>query len=145
MANRSHKNQGHIGMNALKKAGKTHASLALQPRHETEYTYHAVFRSDCLDLLKSLPDESIQLIVCDPPYNIQMADWDDYEDYLGWASDWMIEAKRVLAKSGNFVVFGGLQYQGEEGGGDLLSLIHYVRMKKLFNLVNLIILSLIHI
>ena len=51
----------------------------------------------------------------------------------------MQEAKRVLAKSGNFAIFGGLQYQGEEGSGDLLSLIHKVRMTKLFNMVNLII------
>ena len=126
-------------MNVLKKSGKIHASLAEQPVHNTPKTYHAVFQSDCLDLLKTLPDESVQLIVCDPPYNILMAEWDEYDDYLAWANEWMQEAKRVLAKSGNFAIFGGLQYQGEEGSGDLLSLIHKVRMTKLFNMVNLII------
>ena len=139
MANRSHRNQGHIGMNALRKAGKTHVSevdhsLALLPE-----TYHAVFSADCLDVLRTIPDSSIQLIVCDPPYNILMADWDEYDDYLGWARSWMAEAYRVLSDTGNFVIFGGLQYQGEADGGDLLSIIHDVRQSKLFNLVNLII------
>ena len=86
MANRSHRNQGHIGMNALRKAGKAHVSevdnaMALLPE-----TYHAVFSADCLDILKTIPDGSIQLIVCDPPYNILMADWDEYDDYLEWGA-----------------------------------------------------------
>ena len=126
-------------MNALRKAGKTHVSevdnsMALLPE-----TYHAVFSADCLDVLRTIPDSSIQLIVCDPPYNILMADWDEYDDYLEWARSWMAEAYRVLSNSGNLVIFGGLQYQGETGGGDLLSIIHEVRQSKLFNLVNLII------
>ena len=139
MVNRSHRNQGHIGMNALRKAGKAHVSeidnaMALLPE-----TWHAVFSADCLEVLKTIPDDSIQLIVCDPPYNILMADWDEYDDYQEWARSWIDEACRVLSDTGNFVIFGGLQYQGEAGGGDLLSIIHDVRRSKLFNLVNLII------
>jgi site-specific DNA-methyltransferase (adenine-specific) len=138
MANRSHRNQGHIGMNALRKAGKMHRSDEGLEKPCTE-TVHAVVVADCLELLKSLPDSSVQLIVCDPPYNILMADWDDHADYLSWARNWMDEAYRVLSDTGSFVIFGGLQYQGEAGGGDLLSILHDVRQRKLFNLVNMII------
>ncbi len=138
MANRSHHNQGHMGMNALRKSGRLHRSedVVSQP---LDTTYHAVLTTDCLELLRRLPDDSVQLIVCDPPYNILMADWDDHEDYLSWARLWLQEARRVLSPTGNFVIFGGLQYQGEAGSGDLLSIIHEVRQTKLFNLVNLII------
>ena len=45
----------------------------------------------------------------------------------------------MLSDTGSFVLFGGLQFQGEAGSGDLLSLIHDIRSAKLFNLVNLII------
>ena len=90
-------------------------------------------------MLKTLPDDSVQLIICDPPYNILMADWDIHEDYVNWANGWLKESKRVLSNTGNLVIFGGLQYQGEAGSGDLLSLIAEVRNKDLFNLVNLII------
>lgn len=138
MANRSHKNAAHIGMNALRKSGRKHRSDIAEICSPTE-TSHAIISADCLDVLRKIPDNSIQLIVCDPPYNIMLADWDQHNDYIGWAREWLIEAKRVLSDTGNFVLFGGLQYQGEAGSGDLLSLIHEVRRTELFNLVNLII------
>ncbi len=139
MANRSHHNQGHRGMNALAKSGKAHSSAAVATGASLGHTCHAVFTADCLDVLRKLPDSSVQLIVCDPPYNILMADWDKHADYISWATEWLLEARRVLADSGNFVIFGGLQYQGEAGSGDLLSIIAEVRRKQLFNMVNLII------
>ena len=138
MANRSHRNQGHIGMNALKKSGKAHSSSNMDDQ-PTDETFHSVLVEDCLKALKKIPDSSVQLIICDPPYNILMADWDDHENYISWAREWIEEAHRILKPTGNFVIFGGLQYQGEAGSGDLLSIIHDVRQTKLFNLVNLII------
>ncbi len=57
-------------------------------------THHAVVTADCLDLLARVPDASVQLIVCDPPYNIQLAHWDVHADYLVWASKWLAEAER---------------------------------------------------
>jgi site-specific DNA-methyltransferase (adenine-specific) len=139
MANRSHRNQGHIGMNALRKSGRAHASEAAAGRQPVAKTFHAVMYADCLDILRQIPDNAVQLIICDPPYNILMADWDQHADYLSWAREWLHESRRVLSDTGNFVIFGGLQYQGEAGSGDLLSIIHEVRQTTLFNLVNLII------
>ena len=141
MENRSHRNQGHIGMNALKKAGRRHRSAEANPAlgDLAGPTVHAVFATDCLDVLRRIPDGSIQLILCDPPYNILMADWDDFGDYAGWARQWLFESRRVLTDGGNLVLFGGLQYQGESAGGDLLSILADVRREKLFNLVNLIV------
>ncbi len=139
MANRSHHNQGHRGMNALAKSGRAHSSANVSGKVNLDSTFHAVFAADCLDVLRKLPDNSVQLIVCDPPYNILMAHWDEHSDYITWATQWLLEARRVLAESGNFVIFGGLQYQGEAGSGDLLSIITEVRRRQIFNMVNLII------
>lgn len=138
MANRSHHNTRHIAMNLLKKEGKTHSSLEDLNGTDVSETSHAIVTGDCLDLLRQIPDRSIQLIVCDPPYNIQISDWDIHHDYVAWASKWLSETERVLASTGNLVIFGGLQYQGEAGSGDLLSLIHHLRSSSLL-LVNLII------
>jgi site-specific DNA-methyltransferase (adenine-specific) len=139
MANRSHRNQGHIAMNALRKSGRAHSSETAVAKTPLDRTYHTIFVADCLDVLRQLPDNSVQLIICDPPYNILMAAWDERSDYLSWAVKWLVEARRVLSDSGNFVIFGGLQYQGEAGSGDLLSIIAEVRRRQFFNLVNLII------
>jgi site-specific DNA-methyltransferase (adenine-specific) len=139
MANRSHHNQGHRGMNVLAKSGRAHSSMSAINKANVDQTTHAVFAADCLDVLRKLPDNSVQLIVCDPPYNILMADWDKHPDYITWATQWLVEARRVLSDAGNFVIFGGLQYQSEAGSGDLLSIIGEVRRRQLFHLVNLII------
>ena len=64
---------------------------------------------------------------------------DDYEDYVSWASLWLKEAERVLKRTGSIAIFGGLQYQGEAGGGDLLSIISHMRSSSTMLLANLII------
>lgn len=139
MANRSHRNAGHQAMNALKKEGKAHSSSHLLNNTEIENTYHLSRQSDCLDTLKMIPDGTVQLIVCDPPYNIMLADWDEHEDYIAWSTKWLKEAERVLSPTGNFVIFGGLQYQGEAGSGDLLSIISHMRAESKMLLANLIV------
>jgi site-specific DNA-methyltransferase (adenine-specific) len=139
MGNRSHHNSGHRAMNALKKNGALHSSASSVQSIAPERTLHSVLTMDCRELLRQLPDGSVQLIICDPPYNIQMASWDVHGDYLSWASAWLREAERVLSDTGSIVIFGGLQYQGEAGSGDLLSLMGELRRSSKMRLVNLII------
>ena len=139
MGNRSHRNSGHIGMNALKKKGVEHSSLTGIQEASNEQTVHLSWVGDCLASLSQIPDNSIQLIVCDPPYNINVADWDEIENYVDWAALWLQEVERVLSPTGNLVLFGGLQYQGEVSSGDLLSLVSWMRQNSSMLLVNLII------
>lgn len=139
MANRSHRNAGHRAMNALKKTGRKHSSEALLSDQSPASTRHVFDVGDCLDVLAKIPSNSIQLIICDPPYNILLADWDNHGDYIAWASRWLAEAERVLAPTGNIAIFGGLQYQGEAGSGDLLSIISHLRTQSDMLLANLII------
>ena len=139
MANRSHRNAGHRAMNALRKTGKKHSSEALLSAETEGRTQHVFDVGDCLDVLAKIPDESIQLIVCDPPYNILLADWDAHADYIAWAKQWLAEAERVLSPTGSIAIFGGLQYQGEAGSGDLLSIISHMRENSRMLLANLII------
>ena len=68
-----------------------------------------------------------------------MAHWDAHSDYLSWADAWLREAERVLSDTGSIVLFGGLQYQGEAGSGDLLTLMADLRARSSMRLVNLII------
>ncbi len=139
MGNRSHRNSGLMAMNSMGKRGELHSSINGTDSDLPKETKHCYFCGDCVEILKKLPDESVQLIVCDPPYNIQLADWDDRADYLTWARQWLREAERVLAPTGNMVLFGGLQYQGEAGSGDLLTLIGDMRANSAMLLVNLIV------
>lgn len=126
-------------MNALRKSGQTHSSHAVVSAGAETATRHVVAVADCLSVLAGIPDNAIQLIICDPPYNIMLADWDHHADYIGWAKLWLAEAERVLAPTGSIAIFGGLQYQGEAGSGDLLSIISHMRRNSKMLLANLII------
>jgi site-specific DNA-methyltransferase (adenine-specific) len=139
MTNRSHRNAGHIGMNLLRKNGMLHSSARAAVAPAVSATSHIIAVDDCLNTLRKIPPQSIQLVICDPPYNINVAAWDDVADYVDWAGRWLAEVERVLAPSGNFVLFGGLQYQGEAGSGDLLSLMGWMRQHGRMLLANLII------
>jgi site-specific DNA-methyltransferase (adenine-specific) len=126
-------------MNSLKKSGRKHSSDVLIPIVWPKSTRHIVDVGDCLAVLARIPSDSVQLIICDPPYNIRLADWDDRADYTGWARQWLAEAERVLCPTGNIAIFGGLQYQGEAGSGDLLSILSHMRTHSDMLLANLII------
>jgi DNA modification methylase len=139
MTNRSHRNAGHIGMNRLRRLGLAHSSARAIIAPSAASTSHILAVGDCLDVLAKIPSQSIQLVICDPPYNINVAVWDDLAHYVEWAGRWLREVERVLAPSGNFVLFGGLQYQGEAGSGDLLSLMSWMRAHSKMLLANLII------
>ena len=136
MANKSHFNSGHIAMNKLKKNGVAHSSHIESKLPEK--TYHGLFTQDAVSFLKKLPDSSVQLILIDPPYNIDLAHWDTFENYLDWAKQWLDEIYRVLSDTGNCVIFGGFQYQDLKKG-DLLEIMHYTRHHTALRFTNLVI------
>ena len=126
-------------MNRLRKNRLAHSSARVAGAPSAAPTSHILAVADCLDVLAKIPDGSIQLVICDPPYNINVAAWDDLSHYVDWAGRWLREVERVLSPSGNFVLFGGLQYQSEAGSGDLLSLMGWMRAHSRMLLANLII------
>ena len=62
---------------------------------------------DCLSGLKAMPDESVDVVVTSPPYNLDIA-YTSYRDdaprsaYLDWCAEWAAEVRRVLKPSGSF-------------------------------------------
>lgn len=135
--NKSHNNHALMSLNKMRKEDSLkHKSAAdFEEPNEVKILHHI---SDCGEFLKQLPDNSIQLICIDPPYNLELAGWDIYDDYIEWASKWIDEAYRVLSVNGSMVIFGGIQFRDAKSG-DLLDIIQYIRKKTKFKLVNTII------
>lgn len=136
MVNKSHFNSGHRVLNSLKKDGIKHSSSI--EHKKVEKTIHAIFIEDAIQFLKKLPDNSIQLILVDPPYNLDLDTWDSFHDYLEWARQWLDEIFRILSETGNCVIFGGFQYQDLKKG-DLLEIMHYTRHHTNLRFTNLVI------
>lgn len=134
--NRSHSNSGLMAINRMNKDHIKHkTSVDYAVPEKTDCIF---MNEDCLQLLKSLPDNSIELILIDPPYNLDIADWDTYSNYIEWAAKWLDEAYRVLSRDGNMAVFGGTQFQNAKSG-DLIEIIYHCRHNTKFRLVNTII------
>lgn len=66
-------------------------------------------RGQCLDLLKAIPSQTVDLAFADPPFNLTKtyADYNDERhdsDYIGWCKRWLLEYERVLKPGGALVV-----------------------------------------
>ena len=66
-----------------------------------------LYHGDCLDVLASLPDESVDAVVTDPPYLIGFMGraWDASHGIAGQPDVWR-EVSRVLKPGGHLLAFG---------------------------------------
>jgi len=84
-----------------------------------------ILQGDCIDIMKSLPARSVDLIFADPPYNLQLGgdltrpdnskvngvedDWDKFSsfaEYDKFSRAWLLEARRLLKDDGAIWVIG---------------------------------------
>ena len=84
-----------------------------------------VLRGDCIEVLKGLPDASVDMVFADPPYNLQLGgdllrpdnskvdavddDWDQFESFAAYDAftrAWLSECRRVLKPEGSIWVIG---------------------------------------
>lgn len=82
-----------------------------------------LYKGDCLEMLKTIPDGSVDLVLTDPPYNIardnnfhtmgragiDFGEWDKGADLFSY----MVEVRRVLNKNGSFIVFNDWKNLGD--------------------------------
>lgn len=80
---------------------------------------------NCIDELKKLPDNSVDLVFADPPYNLQLDgdlhrpnnslvdavtdDWDQFDSFAAYdafTGEWMAECQRILKEDGVLWVIG---------------------------------------
>lgn len=86
-----------------------------------------VIHGDCIEVMKTFPDNSFDLIFADPPYYLQLPkgkrlkrangtevlpvedEWDkfkSYEEYDAFTESWIKECQRILKPTGTFWVIG---------------------------------------
>ena len=61
-----------------------------------------LYNQDCLEVLKELPDNSIDLVLTDPPYGTTTIEWDKVLDFEAMWS----ELKRIMKPKSNAIFFG---------------------------------------
>ena len=84
-----------------------------------------ILQGDCVEVMKSLPEKSVDLIFSDPPYNLQLKnkllrpnqtvvdavddEWDKFStfaEYDTFTRDWLSECRRILKNDGAIWVIG---------------------------------------
>lgn len=85
----------------------------------------SILQGDCVDMMRSLPAASVDMIFADPPYNLQLGgdlhrpdgsqvdavddEWDKFDSlatYDRFTHAWLAEAKRILKPGGSIWVIG---------------------------------------
>jgi modification methylase len=80
---------------------------------------------DCIVAMRALPDDCVDMVFADPPYNLQLGgdllrpngttvdavddDWDKFTDFAAYdrfTREWLAEARRILKPTGSLWVIG---------------------------------------
>jgi len=70
-----------------------------------------IVQGDCVAGLRALPAECANLIIADPPYNLEkdFGAWNEKkrkQEWLPWSREWLGECQRVLKPAGSIFVYG---------------------------------------
>ncbi|PYS53193.1 MAG: restriction endonuclease subunit M [Acidobacteria bacterium] len=68
-----------------------------------------LYEGDSITWLGLLEEQSVDLIFADPPYNLNKAEWDNFESqekYIQWSLEWIEQAARVLKPTGSLYICG---------------------------------------
>lgn len=77
---------------------------------------HEIIFADVFEALKTIPDNSVDLIFADPPYNIgknfngKIDKWETEESYLEWCYEWIDLCIQKLKLNGSFYVMTATQF-----------------------------------
>lgn len=107
-----------------------------------------LYCGDCIEIMKSMPKQSIDFIIADPPYKLEMPEkngindllvgkkiklvneqWDKYtfEEYMQFTENWISEAFKIIKPTGSICIFGTYHNIG---------LINYILQKNNYMIIN---------
>ena len=98
---------------------------ARKKKQQQELALDTIIKGDCIETMRALPDESVDLIFADPPYNLQLGGdltrpdnsrvdgvddaWDKFDSFHAYdefTRGWLAEAHRLLKPNGAIWVIG---------------------------------------
>ena len=99
--------------------------VLLEERESPCLALNQIMQGNCIEILKTLPEKSIDVIFADPPYNLQLQnellrpnqtvvagvddEWDQFPSFTAYdqfTENWLKECQRVLKDTGTIWVIG---------------------------------------
>ncbi|TDR93780.1 site-specific DNA-methyltransferase [Enterovirga rhinocerotis] len=115
---------GAVARKQVSRTGSTAPAPRNPPRSEV-LALDEIIVGDCIEALRRLPSESVDLVFADPPYNLQLEgalsrpdqslvdavddDWDKFASFAAYDAftrDWLAEARRVMKPNATLWVIG---------------------------------------
>lgn len=77
-----------------------------------------VYLGDCVEIMETLPEKSVDLVFADPPFNIGIKydvhnDNMTYEEYYKWSKKWIEQTYRLLKNNGTIYIAIGDEFAAE--------------------------------
>ena len=94
-----------------------------------------IIQGNCVEVMASLPESTIDLIVTSPPYNVGI-DYDAHddkqsmEDYWQFTKDWLSESYRILKDDGRIAVNIPYEVNVQDRGGRILFMSEFYQIMK---------------
>ena len=68
-----------------------------------------IIQGDCLEIMKNIPDNSVDITFADPPFNLKKKyngykDSKEFSEYLEWSKKWIYEMVRITKPTGSIFV-----------------------------------------
>ena len=68
-----------------------------------------IIHGDCLEIMKNIPDNSVDVTFADPPFNLKKKyngykDSKEFFEYLEWSKQWLYEMVRITKPTGSIFV-----------------------------------------
>ncbi|MCA1217379.1 DNA-methyltransferase [Streptomyces sp. 8L] len=99
----------HQANNTVSTQGETHPIE--QPIPVLQTALGNLYQADCLDVMRSMPSQSVDVIFADPPFNLgkiygkHFTDAMTEADYTSWSRTWIKEGLRLLSPGGAFFLY----------------------------------------
>jgi site-specific DNA-methyltransferase (adenine-specific) len=94
-----------------------------------------IIQGNCVEVMATLPESTVDLIVTSPPYNVGI-DYDAHndrqsmEDYWQFTKDWLSEAYRILKDDGRVAINIPYEVNVQDRGGRILFMSEFYQIMK---------------
>lgn len=98
-------------------------------------TFNKIINGDCVEVMKTLPNSIVDLVVTSPPYNCNIP-YDTHKDdlpmeeYWSWTEEWLTEVFRLLKNDGRVAINIPYEINVRERGGRVFFVSEFYQVMK---------------
>ncbi len=83
--------------------------FSMQNKKFFEGLINKIVQGDCLEIIRKIPDNVVDVTFADPPFNLKKKyncyyDKHEVEEYLSWCKEWLYEMVRITKPTGSIFV-----------------------------------------